>query len=128
MRFFEFSNVDANLDKLIVLLKNHIGRASSKKLPSFLNWRYLAQLANDVNFEFAVDFETFKAMYDANPILQSLVKDFNKQGIQLKVPGVNDDESDEVDDGMTSQEKVDQTASSAAPGQLDQANQNPQQN
>jgi glycerophosphoryl diester phosphodiesterase len=127
MRFFEFSNVDANPDKLIILLKNHIGRASSKKVPSFINWRYLSRLARDVNFEFTTDFETFKAMYDANPILQTLVKDFNKNGIQLKIPGVNNDKDDSNDTRISSQDRVDQTAAAAAPAQLDQLEQTPLQ-
>jgi hypothetical protein len=58
-------------------------------------------------------YETFKAMYDANPTLQGLVKNFNADGIQLNVPGVPDVEQPKQD-GEDSQEKVNQTAAAAA--------------
>jgi len=111
MRFFEFNTPD--IDKFIMLLRNFIGRASSKKAPSKLNWNAVAQLSQSNGFEFGADYETFKAMYDANPALQSLVKNFNADGIELDVPGAPDSEQPKQD-GEDSQEKVNQIAASAA--------------
>jgi hypothetical protein len=111
MRFFEFNTPD--MDQFIVLLRNLIGRSASKKAPSKLNWNAIAQLSRSSGFEFGADYETFKAMYDANPALQSLVKNFNADGIELDVPGAPDSEQPKQD-GEDSQEKVNQTAASAA--------------
>lgn len=118
MRFFEFAG-DDNLDKFIVILKNYIGRHASAKVPIKLNWSALNQIVKSSGVELMADYDTFKAMYDINPILQSLVKDFNADGIELNVPGVQGS-AEPTQDGQTSQEKVDQTAASAAPQQLAQ--------
>lgn len=111
MRFFEFNTPD--IDKFTILLKTLIGRASSKKAPSTLNWNAIGQMARSNGFEFGADYETFKAMYDANPMLQNLVKNFNADGIELEVPGAPNSEQPQQD-GEDSQEKVNQIAASAA--------------
>lgn len=119
MRFFEFGDTNTNIDKFILALKNFIGRASSKKSPSTLNWNAISAISRANGFELGMDYHTFKAMYDQNPILQSLIKDFNDNGITLKVPGAPDDKNP-PQDGETPQDKVDQMASSAVGQQLDQ--------
>jgi hypothetical protein len=43
MRFFEFAENDPS-DKLIVVLRNYIGRASSKGAGSQLNWNGLNKI------------------------------------------------------------------------------------
>jgi hypothetical protein len=127
MRFFEFQSDDAGLDKFVMILRNHIGRAASKKAPSKLNWNALQRITAMSGFEFAADYETFKSMYDTSPVIQSLVKNFNADGIVLNVPGApNDDaQTDQGSSKQTSQDQVDQTADSAAAGQLAQAQQTP---
>ena len=119
MRFFEFASADVGLDKFVMILKNYIGRASSKKAPTTLNWAGLQHIFRTSGFEFASDYETFKSIYDTSPVIQSLVKDFNQDGITLNVPGAPDAEQP-TQDQETSQDKVDQTADSAAAGQLAQ--------
>lgn len=115
MRFFEFA--DQGVDKLIMVLRNYIGRASSKKSPAKLNWNGLNQVLRTNGFEVAADYETFKAMYDASPALQTMVKNFNADGIELNVPGAP--ESNKQPDGtQDSQAAVDKIAASAAPQQL----------
>lgn len=117
MRFFEFSG-DNSTDKLLVILRNYIGRASSKKSPAKLNWAGLDQIFKSSGIETAADYETFKVMYDTNPALQSLIKDFNDSGITLNVPGAPDEEpkGSGVQDPQDSQAALDQAAASAAPG------------
>lgn len=83
MRFFEFENSD----KFMLVLKNFIGRAQSKKSPANLNWASLNSLLHKVGEE-AMDYESFKAMYDSDPAIQSLVANFSADGIELNVPGV----------------------------------------
>lgn len=116
MRLFEFAG-DDNLDKFIVVLKNFIGRYSSKGSPATLNWKALDKVVQSSGVELMADYETFKAMYDASPQLQSIVKNFNANGIELNVPGIPS-AAEPTQDGETSQDKVDKTAAGAAAGQL----------
>lgn len=126
MRFYEFSpNVDQGLEKFIIVLRNFAGRAASKKTPATLNWNALNQLSRSTGNEVTADYETFKAMYDASPALQAVVKDFNEKGITLNVPGAPDDEQP-AQTGQTSQDAVDQQAAAAAPKQLAQQTATPQ--
>jgi hypothetical protein len=124
MRFFEFQGSGAGIDKFIMALRNHIGRASSKKSPAKLNWNAISSMSKAYGFEFAADYETFKSMYDSNPALQSLVKNFNDDGIELNVPGAPDDKN--PPGTQDSGEEVEKIASSAAPKQLAQSQQTPQ--
>lgn len=119
MRFFEFGDSNTSIDKFIVALRNHIGRASSKKAAARLNWNAVAAMSRANGFELGADYETFKAMYDSTPALQALVKDFNDQGVTLNVPGAPDDKHP-TQDGQSSAEKVDQMASAAVDQQMDQ--------
>lgn len=122
MRFFEFTNTDMGLDKFVMVLKNFIGRSASKKQPAKLNWASLQKIAADAGFEMGADYETFKSIYDSSPIVQSLVKNFNADGIELNVPGAAEPgeagSETPVKQGQTSQDAVDKIAASAAPQQL----------
>lgn len=117
MRFFEFAG-DETGDKLVIVLRNYIGRAASKKAPSKLNWNGLNQVLRASGFETAADYETFKSMYDGSPVLQNMVKNFNDSGIELNVPGAPDEKN--PDGTKDSEEEVAKAAASAAPQQLDQ--------
>jgi hypothetical protein len=123
MRFFEFAGSDEG-DKLVMVLRNYIGRAASKKAPSKLNWNGLNQVLQSSGFQIAADYETFKAIYDSSPAIQNMVSNFNDDGIELKVPGVGDQEQ-KPNGTQDSQAEVDKTAASAAPAQLDQATTTP---
>jgi hypothetical protein len=118
MRFFEFVETDVNLDKFVMILKNFVGRSSSKKQAAKLNWKSLQQIADRSGFEMGADYETFKSIYDSSPIVQSLVKNFNADGIELNVPGTDKDTQTPIKQGQTSQDAVDKMAASAAPQQL----------
>lgn len=118
MRFFEFADTDVGLDKFVMILKNFIGRASSKGEPAKLNWASLQKIASDSGFEIGADYETFKSMYDSSPAIQGLVRNFNADGIELNVPGTDQDTETPVKSGETSQDAVDKMAASAAPQQL----------
>lgn len=126
MRFFEFSGDDA-AEKFVMVLRNYIGRAASKKAPAKLNWGGLNKVLSTSGFELTADYETFKAMYDASPTIQAMVKNFNDKGVELNVPGAPDAEKEPTQGtGQTSQDSVDQTAASAAAGQLAQSQTTPQ--
>jgi hypothetical protein len=117
MRFFEFAGDEIG-DKFMVVLRNYIGRAASQKAPSNLNWNGLQQVLRASGVEVAADYETFKAMYDASPQLQSMVSNFNDKGVELKVPGAPDDKN--PDGTKDSEEEIAKIAASAAPQQLAQ--------
>jgi hypothetical protein len=121
MRFFEFQGDDTG-DKLVIVLRNYIGRAASKKAPAKLNWNGLQQVLKTNGFEMAADYETFKAIYDGSPAIQAMVKNFNDEGIELNVPGAPDEEpkGNGTQSPEDSQAAVDKAAASAAPQQLAQ--------
>lgn len=129
MRVFEFVSSDSGLDKFIIILKNEIGNYARKRARAELNWNYVADLAKKANFEFLSDpksgYETFKSIYDSNPAVQGLVKDFNANGIELNVPGAPDEQKT-ASGVQPSQQAVDQTAAAAAPQQLAQQTATPQ--
>ena len=117
MRFYEFAGDNIG-DKFIVVLRNYIGRAASKKAPSNLNWNGLQQVLKASGVEVAADYETFKAMYDSSPQLQAMVSNFNDKGVELKVPGAPDNKN--PDGTKDSEEEIAKIAASAAPQQLAQ--------
>ncbi len=127
MRFFEFANSDTGLDKFVIILKNFIGRAASKKAPARMNWDSLQRIAQQSGFEMGADYETFKQIYDTTPAIQNLVKDFNADGIELAVPGIPDEEpkGSGTQNPQDSQAAVDAAAASAAPGITAQSQQTP---
>jgi hypothetical protein len=67
-------------------------------------------------------------MYDGSPPLQKMIKNFNDDGIELNVPGAPTEEpkGDGTQTPADSQAAVDQTAASAAAGQLAQSQATPQ--
>lgn len=126
MRIFEFA--DRGVEKYIIVLRNLVGRAASRKAPAKLNWGGLNRLVGSTGNEVTADYETFKAMYDSTPALQTLVKDFNQNGIELNVPGAPEEapQGSGTAQPQDSQAAVDQTAASAAAGQLAQSQSTPQ--
>lgn len=122
MRLFEFVGTDVGADKFVMILRNFIGRAASKKQPANLNWAALQKITTDAGFEMGADYETFKSMYDSNPAIQGLVKNYNADGVELNVPGVAQagqaGAQSPVNKGQTSQDAVDKMAGSAAAANL----------
>ncbi len=114
MRLFEFSN---GSDTLRLAFKNLIGNAQRKKQPAQFNWAAIGAMLKPMGLE-QLDYYAFKDIYDANPGLQAMVKDFNADGIELKVPGVGDEEKAQPVD--QSKAEVDKIASGAAAAQLKQ--------
>ena len=119
MRIFEFAGED-NLDKFTVILKNFVGRNASKKAAAKLNWEALDRIMRSSGIELMADYETFKAMYDNSAQLQSLVKNFNADGIERNVPGAPDSQAQASGTAQPqdSQAAIDKMAASAAPQQL----------
>ena len=127
MRFFEFAGDDL-LDRFVLALRNYIGRAESKKARAKLNWAGLNQVLKASKVELVTDYTVFKMMYDSNPTLQGMISDFNSDGIELNVPGAPNEEpkGNGTKTPADSQAAVDQTAASAAAGQLAASQTTPQ--
>jgi len=124
MRFFEFQ--PPSVDKFVLALKNYIGTAAIKKLPSKFNWAGFSNMLKMQGFELAGDYKTFKTIYDQlPPNMQELVLDFNDRTIELNVPGVQQDNPD-LKPEQDSQNAVNQMAQGLAPQQLAQQSQTPQ--
>jgi hypothetical protein len=122
MRFFEFTGNDTG-DRLVMILRNYIGRSASKKAPAKLNWNGLGKILSVNGFELAADYETFKSIYDGSPAIQNLVKNFNADGIELNVPGVQepgDAAEPTPNGGKDSEATIAKMAASAAPAQVAQ--------
>ena len=116
MRFFEFDGVgtDNGTDKLQLVFKTLIGRAQSKKQAAKFNWAAISSMANG-----QINYQSFKAMYDTNPALQTLVHDFNDDGVELNVPGAPDADQPQTNLDKSKAE-VDKIAAGAAAKQLAQ--------
>jgi hypothetical protein len=132
MRFYEIIAEDLGddgLDKFVTVLKNFLGRSTSKRQPAFLNWEAIATIADNVNFEMLSNpdngFETFKQLYDGDPKakskLEPIIKDFNENGVELDVPGVkNPGETPEPDNSESPADAVAATAAGAVDQQISQ--------
>jgi len=59
------------------------GRANSKGTPASFSWDAMSRMAQNSSGNM-IDYETFKAEYDANPMIQDVVQSFNDRGIVLK--------------------------------------------
>lgn len=123
MRFYEFSGVDTGVDQFAALLHNLAGRAASKKQPLKMNWQSVSQLGKSIGMDL-VDYSTFKSMYDNDAAIQAITKDFDQQGLELKVTGVSDQE-DAADVNAPPSQTVGDIAAGAAEKQMDQAEKTP---
>lgn len=113
MRLVEFQDTD----KLLLVLKNIGGRAASKGQPANLNWSGLNQILKRLGQE-QIDYEAFKSAFDSNPAIQNLVRDFNSDGVTLKIAGLSPEQEKPGTDLDKSKDKINKAAASAAPKQL----------
>jgi len=111
MRFFEIQAQNS----LVLILRNIIGRSSSKKQAARYNWASINSILKKSGHE-EIDYDAFKAVYDSDPVLQNIVHDFNADGISLKVSGSKDSKMNDKNttDKQSSQDQVDQIAAGAA--------------
>lgn len=101
MRFYEIS--EKPVDDLVIVLRNQIKRANTEGSPASLSWQAISSIMSDMGHgEYSYD--SFKSEYDRNPDLQTIVKNFNSDGIVLKTDAVQpkDDNADDVDDSEKS--------------------------
>ena len=114
MRLFEVA--DRFVDDLETILRNLVGRGDSKHAPQSLTWPALGNMLKNMGYG-GLTYDQFAKVYDENPQIQPLVRDYNDQGIVLgtKVEPEGSEETTDVPDGPS----VDQMASSGAKQHLD---------
>ena len=84
MRFSEFIAVPENTSEeeafksLMMLLRQS---ANDEKEGSTISWDAISTYMNNIGH--AMDYNTFKGMYDANPELKSLVSDYDENGVTI---------------------------------------------
>ena len=111
------------------MLRNLVGRYTSKKQAAALDWERVADIARNTEFEMITDpetaYDTFVSLWDKNPqakkLLEPLIKNFNGNGIELNIPGVEDTKA-KVDSKSkeTPQDAVEKMASGAVNQQIAQ--------
>jgi hypothetical protein len=114
MRIFE---INEDSDSLRLAFKNLIGNAQRKKQPAQYNWAAIGAILKPLGLQ-QINYQAFKNIYDSNPAIQAMTKNFNDRGIELKVPGVGDAEQEQPID--QSKDQVNKIASGAAAAQLQQ--------
>lgn len=78
---------------LVRVLNNLKGRADSKNQPAVFSWPAVSQMMQNITGQ-EIDYDAFKATFDASPELKNLVDKFDDRGITIKtkakapVPGV----------------------------------------
>jgi hypothetical protein len=115
MRLFEVA--DRFVDDLETILRNLVGRGDSKHAPQSLTWPALGNMLKNMGYG-GLTYDQFAKVYDENPQIQPLIRDYNDQGLVLgtkEEPEGGEEQSTEVPDGPS----VDQMASSGAKQHLD---------
>ena len=103
-----------NVKALGESFKSSNGRSKSKSQPAKFNWQGINTVLQKTNQE-PLDYDTFNAIYNSSQLIQSLVHDYNSDGIELDVPGAPDSNSDQAKtDSEKAQDNVNKTAASAA--------------
>ena len=109
MRLFEVA--DRFVDDLETLLRNQIGRSDAKHSSQTLTWPALSNMLR--NFGYGdIDYAGFSKIYDANPSIQPLIRNYNEEGIEFGTKEESEKTQQQVDvpDGKS----VDQMAHSGS--------------
>lgn len=70
-------------DDLIRTLRTLQARADSKKSTAQFSWQAISRMMQNISGQ-EVDYDLFKAEFDANPALKKLVDRFDGQGVLIK--------------------------------------------
>ena len=84
----KLNELDSSNDNLVLLMRNLVAQANSKQQPSYLSWAALNSLLQNVGDE-QFDYDSFKQVYEANPMLKKLVYKFDGRGVELKTYGTD---------------------------------------
>ena len=94
MRLFEVAN--SFVDDLETVLRNYIGKSDTQHASQKLTWPALSNMLK--NFGYGdIDYAGFDSVYQENPALQVLVRNYNEDGIELGTKIEHDQEHPETD-------------------------------
>ena len=101
MRLFEVAGNELEQD-LVLLFRNQIQRANAEGSPAELSYQAITSLmkaSGHGNFDYGV----FKSLYDTSPEIQSIVQNFNEEGVVLNTDMQRDADGniDDVDSSPT---------------------------
>lgn len=68
---------------LVRVLSNLKGRADSQNQPAQFSWNAISNMLQNVGGS-ALNYDIFKAEFDANPQFKELIKSFNDRGVVVK--------------------------------------------
>lgn len=80
MRLFEVE--DHFVGDLVTVLRNQLGRGDSERTSLVLTYPALSNLMKNMGYG-AIDYEGFQKLYDANPDLKKLVKNYSEEKVVL---------------------------------------------
>jgi hypothetical protein len=80
MRLFEADN--RFVDDLETLLRNRIGRSDAKQASQTLTWPALSNMLRGFGYG-DIDYAGFRRIFDENPSLHALIRNFNEDGLIL---------------------------------------------
>jgi hypothetical protein len=112
MRLFEVA--DSFASDLEMVLRNQMGRSDSKNSTLKLTWPALSNMMKNMGYG-EIDSKGFQKIFDGNPSLQAIVRNFNDTGIIVSTKVDNPDaEAQGGEPPEPGGQTVDQMASSAA--------------
>ena len=111
MRLFEVE--DSFARDLEMVLRNQMGRSNSKHATLKLSYPALSNMMKNMGYG-SVDFEGFKKVYDSNPSLQGIIRNFNEKEIIVTTDVDNPDADGMEVEPDIGDETVDSMASQAA--------------
>lgn len=80
MRLFETDN--SFVDDLETILRNRIGRSDAKQASQTLTWPALSNMLRGFGYG-DINYAGFRKIYDENPSLHPLIRNFNEEGLIL---------------------------------------------
>lgn len=80
MRLFEVE--DRFIGDLVTVLRNQLGRGDSERTSLVLTYPALSNLMRNMGYG-EIDYDGFQKLYDANPELQKLVKNYSEDKVVL---------------------------------------------
>jgi hypothetical protein len=108
MRLFEVTDQFAN--ELELVLRNLLGRSDEKHTSMKLSYEALSNLMKNMGYG-KIDYQGFDNVFQGNPSLKSVVKNYNEDGIELSTEKPPEDNGEPTD--VPAGPSVDQMAHSA---------------
>lgn len=98
MRLFEFASDIA--DDVVLILRNQMGTSNSSDTSGKVSYAALNNMLKNIGYgNVEYDSSTFTNLYDKNPEIQTLVSDYDENGIVLATKKQPEEKIDKFDIG-----------------------------